>query len=298
MKHGFLITAHAYFEQLEDIVRLLSAPNHYFFINIDKKAAGGKIISAFKDKFHNVYFLEGKECMEVSHGGYSQIECTLRLLHKAYDMNCDYFHLISGQDYPCRPNAEFDKFFEIHEGYSYMAIEDDDYHAKCMQKKYPSRVLPWYIKDFPHREIRLIDLGVRLFNSISKHFYIRKPIPNLWGGWNWFTWHRSLAKYVIQQEKDNPRFFKRFHNTLCGDELIFQTLFHGREEELKIIKGNALRYINWSKKAEGKNHSGSPLLLNEEEYDEIIKSGAFFCRKVHPEISKILLKLLRDNINK
>lgn len=236
--------------------------------------------------------------MEVSHGGYTQIECTLRLLHKAFGMDCDYYHLISGQDYPCRSNAEFDKFFEEKEGYSFMAIEDEDYHKKCMLKKYPLRVMPWYLNDFPHRDVSIVDLGVRLFNTISKHLYIRKDIPNLWGGWNWFTWHKSLAIYVIQQERDNPHFFKRFHHTLCGDELIFQTLFHGREDKLKIINGNALRYINWSKKAEGRNHVGSPLLLNEEEYDEIIKSGAFFCRKVHPEISKKLLKLLRDNIEK
>lgn len=103
--------------------------------------------------------------------------------------------------------------------------------------------------------------------------------------------------FVIQQQTVNPRFFKRFHHTLCGDELIFSTLFHGREDELKIINGDALRYINWEKKVEGRTHVGSPLILNEEEYDEIIMSGSFFCRKVHPEISKELLKLLRKNIS-
>ena len=59
----------------------------------------------------NCYFLKGKENMEVAHGGYSQIDCTLRLLRKAYDAGMDYFHLISGQDYPCRSNEEFDAFF-------------------------------------------------------------------------------------------------------------------------------------------------------------------------------------------
>lgn len=44
MKHAFLITAHAYFEQLCDIIELLSTPNHFFFINIDKKAFWGGAI--------------------------------------------------------------------------------------------------------------------------------------------------------------------------------------------------------------------------------------------------------------
>lgn len=41
MKHAFLITAHTYFEQLEDIISLLSSSDHYFFVNIDRKANSG-----------------------------------------------------------------------------------------------------------------------------------------------------------------------------------------------------------------------------------------------------------------
>lgn len=297
MKHAFLILAHAHYEQLDEIISLLTAPDHYFFINIDCKASGGvSYIKRSKERHGNVYFLEGKERMSVSHGGYTQVECTLRLLHKAYDVGCDYFHLISGQDYPCRPNKEFDKFFEDNEGFSFMIIDNDDYRKKCMVKKYPSRVMPWYIYDFPHREIKLIDSFVRAFCKISKYFYVRRMIPNLWGAWNWFSWHRSLVSYVIAQEHTNPNYFKRFHHTYCCDELIFSTLFKGHEEDLRIVKDNALRYINWSKKSDGRNRPGSPLLLNEEEYDEIVESCAFFCRKVDPVVSKRLLEKLRIRI--
>lgn len=41
LNHAFLITAHAHLPLLEKIIELLSAPNHYFFINIDKKTIGG-----------------------------------------------------------------------------------------------------------------------------------------------------------------------------------------------------------------------------------------------------------------
>ena len=234
----------------------------------------------------------------MAHGGYTQIECTLRLLHKAYDMGCDYFHLISGQDYPCRPNSEFDEFFERNEGRSFMLIDSERYRNECMVKKYPSRVLPWYICDTPHREIKIIDFLVRVFNKVSKYIYVRKLIPNLWGSWNWFSWHRCVAEYVIKQERVNPKFFKRFHHTHCADELIFSTMLHVHEKELSIDGSNSLRYINWEKKVLGRSHLGSPLLLNEEEYDDIIKSGSFFCRKVHPKVSKVLLQKLRENIKR
>lgn len=39
MKHGFMIMAHGNFGQLKEIIGLLAAPNHYFFVNIDKKVA-------------------------------------------------------------------------------------------------------------------------------------------------------------------------------------------------------------------------------------------------------------------
>ena len=236
--------------------------------------------------------------MEVAHGGYTQVECTLRLLHMAYDMGCDYFHLISGQDYPCRPNREFDKFFEENAGRSYMLIDSPTFREQCMVHKYPKRVQPWYFSDCPYRDIAIVNFFVRACNNISKRLFIRKMIPGLWGSWNWFSWHRSLAEYVIREENENPKFFQRFHHTSCADELIFATLFHGHEQELNIDGTNSLRYINWKKKAEGRNHKGSPLTLNEDEYEDIIQSGAFFCRKVHPDISKNLLEMLRANIQR
>ena len=69
MNHSFLITAHAYPEQLREIISLLAAPNHYFFINIDKKTKWAEKFIAENKSDHNI-FIEGKERMEVTHGGY------------------------------------------------------------------------------------------------------------------------------------------------------------------------------------------------------------------------------------
>lgn len=299
LNHAFLITAHAYPEQLKDIVGLLSAPNHYFFINIDRKAKWGHKFMDENRSAH-IHFLEGNERMEVSHGGYSQIAVTLRLLHVAYRYGgaMTYFHFISGQDYPIHPNKVFDEYFEQNEGRSFMAIESDEYNRESMKKKYPSRVLPYYFSDIPYRNNKLVNFMVRGLNFISKRIWWRKPISGLWGGWNWFSWHRSLVKFVFEQEESNATFFKRFQHTYCGDELIFQTLFHGHEKELNIDGKHPLRYINWYKKVEGRSHIGSPLTLNEDEYDDIINSGNFFCRKVHPDTSRKLLAMLRKNITK
>ena len=299
IKHAFLITAHAHFPLLERIIDLLSAPNHYFFINIDKKSAGGGFfMSTCKKERSNVFFLEGENQMEVAHGGYSQVECCMRLLRLASHHEMEYFHFISGQDFPCHSNEKFDAFFEKNVGRSYMQMDSEAYREECMKEKYPRRIKPYYFKDTPHRGIFFIDFIVRGIDKISSHFLWRKNIPDLWGSWNWFSWHKRVTNYVIEQERTNPQFFKRFHHTNCCDELIFATMLHPLIHKLNIDPTNSLRYINWEKRVNGRRRIGSPLTLNEEEYNEIIESGAFFCRKVHPEISARLLTLLEQNINK
>lgn len=296
MKHGFLVIAHSYLDHLGRIIDVLSAPNHYFFINIDKKDVNG---DAFMKKYadrENVIFLSGKERMEVSHSGYSLIECTMRLLRLATKNGMDYCHLISGQDFPCVGNESFDKFFVEHNGYSYMYMDSEECRKEYIKKKYPSRVKPWYFYDIPHRDNFFVDFLARGLNFVSRRIWWRSDIPNLAGGWQWFSWHRTVTEFVLNEEENNPSFFKRFHHTSCGDELIFFTLLYNSMEKLNIVSDNSLRYINWKKVVPGRKGKYSPLTLNEEEYDEIIESGALFCRKVHPVISEKLIALLEKRM--
>ena len=71
LKHAFLIVAHAYSDQFKDIVRLLNAPGHHFFVNIDKKSR----IDAFRMDMPNCHFLENNG------GGGGENGCCLCWLH-------------------------------------------------------------------------------------------------------------------------------------------------------------------------------------------------------------------------
>lgn len=122
-------------------------------------------------------------------------------------------------------------------------------------------------------------------------------IPDVYAGWNWFSWHRKVVEFVLQQEQTNPKFFKRFHYTQCCDEVIFHTLLHPHLEDLCIDPTTSLRYVNWNKDAPGRKTAHAPLLLNEEEYQDIKASDALFCRKIHPAISQKLKALLRKDIS-
>ncbi|WP_241647890.1 beta-1,6-N-acetylglucosaminyltransferase, partial [Rosenbergiella metrosideri] len=94
------------------------------------------------------------------------------LLEKAYDsnINFDYFHLISGQDYPLTDNASFDNFFEFNDN-SFMQFDKDSEMKIWRKTKYNERVNYFYLVDvlsgdyFPEKLSKSI---TRLVYKISK----------------------------------------------------------------------------------------------------------------------------------
>ena len=139
LQHAFLMMVHKSPELFSRIVHILAAPNHYFFVHIDKKT---KDYEQYKEAVKDVTNVIFTERISVFHGGVSQIYCELLLYKAALSAmpRMDYFHLISGQDYPLRTNKQFDDFFELNNEKSFAAIEEQDYHELCMKSKYPLRV--------------------------------------------------------------------------------------------------------------------------------------------------------------
>jgi hypothetical protein len=93
--------------------------------------------------------------------------------------------------------------------------------------------------------------------------------------------------------EENPKELTKYKYTNCCDEIIFHTLLQNKLDDLKIQSNMSIRFIVWYPKRYAKSF---PLLLNESEYNDIVDTGALFCRKVHPEESKILIKMLKERI--
>jgi len=294
LKHAFLITAHKDPNLLLKIMKLLSSENHYIIVNLDKKMSGYKeIASKIFQIVPNSTFIFNN----VAHGGYSQIATTLKMLRIAQKYDVDYCHLLSGQDFPCKTNPEFDNYFVLHNGESFMWYDTPEQHELWSQSKYPFRVNRLYFNDIPGRKYPFINKLVFYLNNVFGKLITRKPIPNLHAGWNWFSWHRNVIDFVLSQHINNKSFFRRFYYTHCCDEIIFHTLLYPHISKLKIHTDNSLRYINWSKKISGRSSSNSPLILNEEELSDIESSNVFFCRKVDSIISRKLIDYLTDKVN-
>lgn len=230
--------------------------------------------------------------INVNWGGFSQIQCTINLLQAAFNDNMDYYHLISGQDYPCKSNQEFDAFFEKNKGKSFMYYDTEKEAKLWRLEKYPYRYMYWYFTDtfiLRNKHLHLLSNYIaKIFNKLFK----RKPLKRIYAGWNWFSWSKKVVEYVLLQKKENKSYFKRFHFTTCCDEIIFHTLLANHLQELEINPNNSLRFVEWSPKRHYTEKL--PLVLQEMEYDDIVKSNAVFCRKVELPVSIQLIKML-DN---
>lgn len=293
LKHVFMITAHKEPDLLLKIMMLLSSEHHYFIVNIDSKMADHKAIaSKIKHIVPNSTFLFKR----ISHGGFSQVATTLKMLQIAKQFDPDYCHLLSGQDYPVKTISEFDQFFECHNGESFMWFDTKEQHEKWSISKYKERVDMLHFNDMPFKNLPIVTkLYAYCFRLLNK-MVVRKKINELRAGWNWFSWHKNVINFVLQQYDCNKSFFNRFHYTHCCDEIIFHTLLYPHISKLKIHADIPLRYINWDKRAPGRSSNYSPLILNEEELAEIERPNIFFCRKVDPLISKYLIEHLTNNI--
>lgn len=268
------------------IVRRIAAPTHYILVNVDAKNSNFDEFKKAVEGIPNVIFTKR---MNVMHGGYSQVACTLEQIKELYTMIPDftYIHTISGQDYPCVTTEEFDNFFEGNSR-SYMMLDTVEEQAGWCMGKYSKRIEKWHFHDVFNKpwmvKLKLAGIFRRLVSWVPRPY--KKGMRSIWGGWNWFSLHKSVVDYFLHYTEENPDYLKRFHFTTCCDELVYSTVLYPHRDELNIEIRDSKRYIDWH---HPRRKKGSPLLLNENEYNEVADSGAFFCRKVSmPESSKLL----------
>ena len=126
MKFAYLIMAHDNEKQLELLIDALDYEENEIYLHIDKKSelncmvfSTGKAILHVYNKF-SVYW-----------GDISQTKCQNFLLNEATKSYHDYYHLISGHDFPIKSHKEIMAFFEKNAGKQFIHFESKDY---CMKE--------------------------------------------------------------------------------------------------------------------------------------------------------------------
>lgn len=136
MKIAYLITAFGNYEHLNLLIKTLNDKNTMFFIHIDKKAEMPKNLHS-----DNIVFIKR---INVWWGGWSHLEAIINLTNEAVKYKFDYYILLSGTDYPIRPNSflytmlkEGGEFINIIKGFQSHKPESriKNYYFDCFDRR-------------------------------------------------------------------------------------------------------------------------------------------------------------------
>lgn len=296
-KHAYLVLAHNQKQLLLKLLRQIDDAENDIFLHIDKKFD----INLDDVKSHIVkskcYFVDR---ISIGWGGSALVEATVKLLKKSTDTGIyDYYHLISGQDFPLKSQKEIHAFFDSHQGLEFISCSP-------MNSKDRDRIMFYYYFQDAFG-------GRTLFNKVMKKISV--PIQKCIGvdrtknkyrqygiGAEWFSITDRMARYVVSNKKEVET---NFYNCYCSDEVFIQTLWlnapfyteEGRyhsnisnDPNIDEIYHDVMRAADWNR--------GTPYVFDERDYKMLVESGCLFARKMSENKSMKLIGLLEEHISK
>lgn len=278
-----LILAHTDMQHVINLSKKL-VPYFNVYIHIDKKTQ----ISSEEKQQLNSLPINYYSIYDVKWGSYSIVLATIFLMRQALkNQENEYFHLISGQDWPLVPCQQILKKFE-NNNTIYM-----DYW-RAVDKEKSGEQLIWWVKYYfnydqinrrtlfgkvYHRVLlaiqRLVDIDKLKKYSINKN--------NIYSGQEWIDIPRKPLLYALDRYTNNESLQKVFKTSFCSDEMWIQTILCNSPYRSDIDK-NIHRYIKWSKQ-----HDSYPAILDERNYKEIINSDCIWGRKFASDFSNELI---------
>ncbi len=263
MNIAYLILAHKNPTQLIRLINTLNCENAYFFIHIDKKSSNNmfnQVTNTFQ-YFNNIYFINRCNC---SWGDFSIVQATLRGIKTIINTNIplDYVILLSGQDYPIKPNAHIRDLLIANNG-------------KCFINHFPVPLQGWH-NGFFYR----VPNQYKLPSNIS-----------LYGGSQWWGLTRNCIEYIYDFVMYNPGFVDYCKHLFVPDEIFFQTIVLNSYFKTNVVN-TGLRYIDWDSVPNPKTH---PATLTKKYFPILNNSPTLFARKFDIEIDSQILDMI-DNI--
>lgn len=288
-KQVILIQAHKNMLQLHKLILYFEGKCD-IFIHVDKKTEVSR-----KD-LNELSCMPGVKGVyrkySVHWAGFSILRCELFLLEEALKhSNGDYFHLLSGQDYPLQPLDEFLRFFHETDREGYIRSKQLPYDlfddATFFRLKY------YVLTDW--LEAKPMDGKEKVLKIIKwqKKLGIKRRIPDqlerLYGGSAWFSISKRCAKYLVDYTHGHPSFFRRLKFTFYPEEVYVGTVLMNSCFAKNIENDEHLRCILWN----NPGRDFSPIDLTLEHLERILKCGKmFFARKLEYPSCKTLVEVI------
>lgn len=291
MKHAILITAYT------DSKILLNLINHLkndflVYVHIDKKSK----IQKTELLCENVFVFKK---YKINWASYNHLAAIIYLLKQATkNNNIEYFHVISGQDFPIKSNKEIIDYFEIHKEENFLDVnklsEMDVSTKKAIEERFR---LYWFTdfikhpKSFNFKE----NFWLKKIQQIQTKIKIRRlnigefSQNEIYKGLVYCSLHKNAILYILDYIKNNKTFTRDLKLCFIAEEFFFQTILMNSKFKSTIVNNN-LRYMDWSYR-----DGISPCVLNESDYDKIIVAEALFMRKVSSKSSKLIRLIHNKN---
>jgi hypothetical protein len=282
MKIAYLVTAFNNYQHLERLINALNDDTKpSFFIHIDKKSSMPKNLN----NAQNMTFIKRTK---VWWGGWSHLAAILSLMKKASEENFDYYILLSGTDYPIRPNSFL--YNKLKDGGEYFNLLEGFQSHKPV-----SRIKYYYFDQFDRRNKNSSRTKFFLFleRKLRKKFTKKKfPFLKIYHGSTWWALSHATVNYVLEFTDANPKFVKFFRTSWCPEEAYIPTLI-GNSDIKNNCKTN-LTYMDWSTEP-------APALLSidhiylfrkQNEFDGVYgKYSPFFARKFRDDSHELITEI-------
>lgn len=290
-KHAILITAYKDFNHLIKIISFFD-DNFSFYIHIDKKSKVD--ISLFKMIKENpkVNFITQKYA--VNWGGFNHLKSILLLCDYAVkQQQHDYYHLISGSDFPVKSLNYFkEKFSNLNLDYiDCVSVPQNVWRDNGGLDRYE------YYNFYDILNVKKISQNrlMKWLTKIQKKLKIKRSYstfyPKIFAGSTWWSLTHESLNYVVNYTIKNKSFLNRFKYTFCSEEFYFQTILKNSDFASKIAYSN-LRYIDWELK-----HNSSPAILDLNDFVNLTKTDAVFARKFDSNFSDVLIQKIINSCN-
>lgn len=268
---AILITAYKNKTYLKKVINFF-ASKYKVYVHLDKKSSIEKKELKIND---NVIVI--KE-YKINWGGINHLYAILELLKLALsDSDISYIHIISGQDIPVRPLADFD-FFENNKKIFMECNNVEDIPNPKIKYRYTIGTL------FPNTDNRKKWVQIiNFFHNLGFRKHKIDQFAEIYKGLVWSSIPAEVGKYVLNYCEKND-FVKEWKRVSIPEEFFFQTILKNSKYTAQIVNNN-LRYNDWHFR-----NGSNPAILDSSDISKIENGNYYFARKIDEKISKDLIK--------
>lgn len=289
MKIAYIVLAHKNIPQLHALLRAIQGEQAYIFLHLDR-LAGPELLDETRTTLRDIPNLTFLRRFASNWGGFGLVEATLAGIRAVLaEDGIDYAVLLSGQDYPIKPAAAFERLLAEHTGQSFMEY----YRFPLPHWKDRGgfdRIERWYFS-FPVRENWFSRKMRRGMNRLMNTLWPARRFPAgfvPFGGSQWWCLHRDSLSYIADFVVMHPGFVRFFRAVRIPDEIFFHTILLNSPLADTVLN-RPFMYVDW----DGPPY---PRILKETDLARLESAPHYFARKFDLLDTPGIFKQINDTI--